>query len=166
MQLASTAQAALHTHPFTRNDCFHLPSLQDAGTLTVRDSLFTGSIGPLRYDYPTLLQAFDSGVLNVEGCTMIGNAASPSYLDGADEGFEVSCYSSSRCRVVNSISWDGNFNDPIDRMYTYSRATITVSHSDVFGGGWAGSNGNIAADPQVRGKRPACCLSLPCDRGG
>jgi hypothetical protein len=62
------------------------------------------------------------------------------------------------CRFDNSISWDG---DPSDKAANRllpdttldvppTVTTVAATFSDVLGGGgWAGANGNIAADPQL-----------------
>jgi hypothetical protein len=62
------------------------------------------------------------------------------------------------CAMDDSVAWDGNPGDAASARVYFDTAfdvapavtTLAVAFSDVLGGGgWAGANGNIAADPQL-----------------
>ena len=120
--------------------------VQASSGLTVRQSVFANNTGMAE---SMAVKTTGATLLHIESTTIINNRAMPpTGIPLNNRAMSLSCYGSSTCTFKNSISWDGDASDSnTPHLYSDKTASLTASFSDILGGNWAGTNGNIEADP-------------------
>jgi hypothetical protein len=143
---------------------------QYGARMTLRQCVFANNKGIQVPDYPVFMAgAYASDVttnkpsqLVMESCTFVGNErvwTGPPGTEPTDlqQGVTLRCDGAGvTCRFDNSIAWDGGaLNSSMASLLyadnaSYGQSTVTADYSNIRGGGgWAGSRGNIQADPQL-----------------
>jgi hypothetical protein len=145
--------------------------LQTGGAnLAVRQSVVAGNTGHhIGAAAPYAIMGGGSGTrVTVASSTFYNNKVTYATLPAdLHQGLTLTCKNSATCSFDNSISWEGATSDAASqRLLTLDASTVlTASYSDILGGSWGETQGNIMDDPKLGAQYTPADDSPVVDKG-